>query len=129
MMVNKQENVEKPNMELNASPYTIASLIGTNELSKMGIIFPTLLTEINQNIKTSDSSYVEVQNNYNPRNNPVSSPSSDTIDSSKIFVQNTQILKIQEPVRLGTVDSILQYVQMCQAYKSFSKDIPLFHRF
>ena len=114
-MVNKQENVEKPNMELNASPYTIASLIGTNELSKMGIIFPTLLTEINQNIKTSDSSYVEVQNNYNPRNNQVSSPSTDTIDSSKIFVQNTQILKIQEPVRLGTIDSILQYVQMCQA--------------
>ena len=103
MMVNKQENFEKSNVELNASPYTIASLIGTNELSKMGIILPTLLTEISQNIKTSDSNYVELQNNYKPRNNPVSSTSTDTIDPSKVFVQNTQILKIQEPVRLGII--------------------------
>ena len=111
MMNNKQESVEKPNVELNASPYTIASLIGTNELSKMGIIFPTLLTEINPNIKASDSNYVEVQSNYKPRNNPVSSASTDTIDPSKVFVQNTQILKIQEPVRLGTIDLSLQYIQ------------------
>ena len=115
MMVNKQENVEKPNVELTASPYTIASLIGTNELSKMGIIFPTLLTELSQNIKTSDSNYVEVQNNYKSISNSVSSASTDTIDPSKVFLQNTQILKIQEPVRLGTIYLILQYVQRCQA--------------
>ena len=113
MKANKQENVEKPNVELNASPYTIASLIGTNELSKMGIIFPTLLTELNQNIKTSDSNYVEVQNNYKPINNSVTSASTDTIDPSKAFLQNTQILKIQEPVRLGTIYVIIQYVQRC----------------
>lgn len=97
-----QENIQKPNSELSAPPYTLSPLIGSSELNKMGITLPQLLAAgFNQNIKTSNSNYAEIVNNCQSTVNNVSNISDEMLSSSKIFVQNNQILNIQEPIRLG----------------------------
>ena len=92
-MFPKEENITKTDAGLNASPYTIASLIGATELGKMGIVFPDFVAGINQNMNRHDT------NNSEALTRLITAEK--VISDSQSFTQNTQILKIQEPICIG----------------------------
>ena len=100
-MLNEEENIRRINSGLNASPYTIASLIGTTELGKMGIIFPDFVAGINQNMKRRDTDNSEALKSPMIVENIISDSQNKNPNLLHSLTQNTQILKIQEPICMG----------------------------
>ena len=100
-MLNEEENIRRINSGLNASPYTIASLIGTTELGKMGIIFPDFVAGINQNMKRRDIDNSEALKSPMIVENIISDSQNKNPNLLHSLTQNTQILKIQEPICMG----------------------------